>query len=172
MKKLNFTHCDDRMMPINISLQSNLFDVKLMRRRRKDVGNNICLVFLTILQSVKSLNVCSRRQACGAVLNSYPQMEDDSSGWGSGMGPPLYDELLSHDVFDYSQNPEAQQKELCLCQNNETCPFGDESKMLSIDRMITMTFCDDVSKQLSTVCPRYQNVARVIGAPHPNFPAG
>lgn len=85
------------------------------------------LLFILPLLSVAQLPVCTRVQACAARLNIYPLLEEDSSGWGSGL-VPLYDEAFEPASFDYAQTPETATFELCDCGNNRTCDGDVEQR--------------------------------------------
>ncbi|CAJ0594339.1 unnamed protein product [Cylicocyclus nassatus] len=117
--------------------------------------------------SVAQLPVCSRVQACAARLNIFPLVEEDSSGWGSGL-VPLYDEAFESVTFDYSQTPETSEFELCQCANNGTCDTDVDSRTLNLDDTVQLTFCNDVHEQLPMQCRGQRGLPRIIGTPHPS----
>ncbi|KAK6037414.1 hypothetical protein COOONC_25081 [Cooperia oncophora] len=111
------------------------------------------LVALCILPqlSLSQLPICTRVQACSARVDTYPLIEDDSSGWSSGL-VPLYDEAFSTAFFDYTQTPETKTFELCVCSNNQTCDDSIGDRNLRLDEIVTLTFCEDVRQQLPLQC--------------------
>uniref|UniRef100_A0A1I7WVG7 MANSC domain-containing protein n=1 Tax=Heterorhabditis bacteriophora TaxID=37862 RepID=A0A1I7WVG7_HETBA len=126
-----------------------------------------CLLVCLLLPGALSLPQCTRVQACSGTLNQFPLLEDDFSGWGSGMFP-LYDEAFETASFDYNQTPESKQFELCECINNKTCDSSNEDRNLQVDRSITLTFCDNVEQQLALECKGHRGLLRVIGPAHPS----
>ncbi|EYB85518.1 hypothetical protein Y032_0296g1682 [Ancylostoma ceylanicum] len=125
------------------------------------------LLCILPLLSVAQLPVCTRVQACAARLDIYPLLEEDSSGWGSGL-VPLYDEAFEPTTFDYTQTPESTTFELCECANNKTCDSDVDQRNLRLDESIKLTFCDDIQQQLPLQCKGQRGLPRVIGIAHPS----
>ncbi|ETN70227.1 hypothetical protein RB195_008009 [Necator americanus] len=119
------------------------------------------------LLSVAQLPLCTRVQACSARLDIYPLLEEDSSGWGSGL-VPLYDEVFGPVLFDYTQSSETANFDLCECANNGTCDSEIEHRNLRLDESVKLTFCDDVQRQLPLECKGQRGFPRVIGIAHPS----
>ncbi|KJH53361.1 hypothetical protein DICVIV_00484 [Dictyocaulus viviparus] len=122
---------------------------------------------LPLLSMADQLPVCTRVQACAARVNMFPLIDDDSSGWGSGL-IPLYDEAFNSISFDYSQIPETSIYELCECPNNGTCESDKEERNIQLDGIVRLTFCDDVQSQLPLECKGSRGLPRVIGIAHPS----
>ncbi|CAD6184557.1 unnamed protein product [Caenorhabditis auriculariae] len=112
----------------------------------------------------QSLPLCKRINACGATLSTYPTLEDTtSSGWTSGV-VPLYDELLTNEIFDFSAEPDMRNFHLCACPNNSTCEFDSEDNSVKLDNHLTLRLCREAD--FPTVCKRNVAVVRVIGPAH------
>ncbi|VDP15117.1 unnamed protein product [Heligmosomoides polygyrus] len=114
----------------------------------------VCVLLARLSSS--QLPVCTRVQACTARVDSYPVIEEDTSGWGSGL-VPLYDEAFAVTSFDYTQTPDTSIFELCACPNNDTCDSND---------IVMLTFCEDVRTQLPLHCKGSRGLPRVIGLAH------
>ncbi|KHJ78383.1 hypothetical protein OESDEN_21996 [Oesophagostomum dentatum] len=127
----------------------------------------VLLLPILPLLALAQLPVCTRVQACAAHLDIFPLLEEDSSGWGSGM-VPLYDEAFEPTLFDYSQTPEAADFELCQCSDNRTCDSDAENRILALDETMQLTFCDNIDDQLPLQCKGQRGIPRVIGVAHPS----
>ncbi|CAB3407027.1 unnamed protein product [Caenorhabditis bovis] len=116
----------------------------------------------TDIELKPALSECKRINPCGATLFAYPLLEDehDFSGYGSGMAP-VYDEILTHDIYDLNGTPEQKNFTLCQCPNDERCDFSNEENSMKVDYHVTLRFCD--KSQLSSVCRKNNANLRVIG---------
>ncbi|KAJ1369690.1 hypothetical protein KIN20_031218 [Parelaphostrongylus tenuis] len=123
--------------------------------------------WLTPKLSLAQLPVCTRVQACSAHVNEFPLADVDSSGWGSG-DVPVYDEVFNPAPFDYSQTPEATTYHLCECANNQTCDSEKEERIIHLDEIVRLTFCENVHSQLPLECKGTRGLPRVIGIAHPS----
>ncbi|UMM12643.1 hypothetical protein L5515_001316 [Caenorhabditis briggsae] len=112
-----------------------------------------------------ALSPCKRINPCGATISTYPLLEPDaeeSSGFGSGAAPPVYDEILTHEIYDLNATPELQNSTLCSCPGDSTCDFESDSNVVKVDYHVTLRFCS--LENISTVCKRHDVNVRVIGA--------
>lgn len=111
---------------------------------------------------IKELLPCKRINPCGATLSSYPLLEEtESSGWGSG-DTPVYDEVLTHDIYDYTSVASTTSNyTLCSCEDDQKCNFDDDSNLVKIDFHVSLRFCD--LQHVSTVCKKNVPNVRIIG---------
>uniref|UniRef100_A0A1I7TKC8 DUF281 domain-containing protein n=1 Tax=Caenorhabditis tropicalis TaxID=1561998 RepID=A0A1I7TKC8_9PELO len=112
-----------------------------------------------------SLSECKRINPCGATVSTYPLLEPDaeeSSGFGSGAAPPVYDEILTHEIYDLNASPELRNSTLCQCPDDSICDFESDSNVVKVDYHVTLRFCK--LETISSVCKRNSINVRVIGA--------
>uniref|UniRef100_A0AC35UA11 Secreted protein n=1 Tax=Rhabditophanes sp. KR3021 TaxID=114890 RepID=A0AC35UA11_9BILA len=126
------------------------------------------------------LPICQRHQACRAQISKFhikPETttgtfdteEIEGSGEGSGQSFPFYDEFVDPlTQFDFDGSAEVTDNEICRCQNEEdTCDYSDESKVVDIDKSIKLTYCKPLKTQFPRFCDR-RGITRVIGKAHPS----
>ncbi|CAI5439309.1 unnamed protein product [Caenorhabditis angaria] len=119
---------------------------------------------------IASIAQCSSNKvACGATIYSYPLLEAsepddlsaDFSGYGSGV-VPVYDEILTREVYDLNGTPTQHNFTICSCPENQACDFDSEENTVKVDYHVTLRFCN-----LSTIyngCSRKSpSQVRVIG---------
>uniref|UniRef100_A0A8R1HPZ1 Uncharacterized protein n=1 Tax=Caenorhabditis japonica TaxID=281687 RepID=A0A8R1HPZ1_CAEJA len=116
-----------------------------------------------------SLAPCKRLNPCGATVSTYPLLEpdvDEASGFGSGSAPPVYDEILTHELYDLNAAPELTNSTICTCPGDSVCDFESDSNVVKVDYHVTLRFCS--LETISSVCKRQGINLRVIGAAQPS----
>lgn len=103
--------------------------------------------FLLLISFGTCAYICQHDQiACGAEIRSYPLLDVDGSGWGSGMDTPLYDEFFQPlQTFDFSAPSNLTSNHICDCQGDKTC-LADINNVIKLDQMITLIFCNNVDE--------------------------
>ncbi|CCD67771.1 DUF281 domain-containing protein [Caenorhabditis elegans] len=120
------------------------------------------------VQVKPALSQCKRVNPCGATISTYPLLEPDAeeaSGFGSG-AVPVYDEILTHEIYDLNATPEMHNFTLCSCPDDGVCDFESDSNMVKVDYHVTLRFCN--LETISSTCKRYDVNLRVIGAAQPS----
>uniref|UniRef100_A0A915PU09 Uncharacterized protein n=1 Tax=Setaria digitata TaxID=48799 RepID=A0A915PU09_9BILA len=133
-------------------------------------------IFLILLlfsaKAIFAISICSEPEmACGAQLRSYPLLKSkensDWNGESSMRDIPLYDEFFPPvHKFDLSKTANLTGERICECPNATSCHMDDEKRIIKLDEMVTLIFCNRVDDIFRRSCHGKRSLIRVVGRIH------